>query len=122
MISTDTPHHAKSDANANASVYAAFAASAARWPDHDFLVVLPETAAIYGIDAQTLRYGEALARVDALAARFGESRKALVNYAPDPFIERLFAAYPPLLTPEAEQLGLRHDGTVEQLIARAIAH
>ncbi|MDE1143858.1 NAD-dependent epimerase/dehydratase family protein [Paraburkholderia tropica] len=60
--------------------------------------------------------------VDALAARFGESRKALVTYAPDPFIERLFAAYPPLLTPEAEQLGLRHDGTVEQLIARAIAH
>lgn len=60
--------------------------------------------------------------VDALAARFGDSRKALVTYAPDPFIERLFAAYPPLLTPEAEQLGLRHDGTVEQLITRAIAH
>ncbi|MCG5077867.1 AMP-binding protein [Paraburkholderia tagetis] len=53
-----------------ASVYAAFAASAERYPDHDFLVVLPETAQIYGIDAQTLRYGEALARVDALAARY----------------------------------------------------
>jgi len=53
-----------------ASVYAAFAASAARYPDHDFLVVLPETAQIYGIDAQTLRYGTALARVDALAARY----------------------------------------------------
>ena len=52
------------------SVYAAFAASAAQYPDHDFLVVLPETAQIYGIDAQTLRYGEALARVDALAARY----------------------------------------------------
>ncbi|QBQ98634.1 AMP-binding protein [Paraburkholderia pallida] len=52
------------------SVYGAFAASAARYPDHDFLVVLPETAQIYGIDAQTLRYGVALARVDALAARY----------------------------------------------------
>lgn len=71
MLSADTPHHAKSDANT--SVYAAFAASAARWPDHDFLVVLPETAAIYGIDAHTLRYGEALARVDALAARYREA-------------------------------------------------
>lgn len=59
--------------------------------------------------------------VDALAARFGADRKALVTYAPDPFVERLFASYPPLLTPEAERLGLRHDGDVEQLIARAMA-
>jgi D-erythronate 2-dehydrogenase len=60
--------------------------------------------------------------VDALAARFGESRKTLVTYAPEPLIERLFATYPPLLTPQAEQLGLRHDGSVDQLIARAMAH
>jgi D-erythronate 2-dehydrogenase len=59
--------------------------------------------------------------VEALAARFGEDRKALVTYAPDPFVERLFATYPPLFTPEAEQLGLRHDGSVEQLIVRAMA-
>ncbi|WP_434718406.1 AMP-binding protein [Paraburkholderia sp. A1BS-2L] len=52
------------------SVYAAFAASAARYPDHDFLVVLPETAQIYGIDARTLRYGEALSQVDTLAAHY----------------------------------------------------
>ncbi|WP_118178555.1 NAD-dependent epimerase/dehydratase family protein [Paraburkholderia phosphatilytica] len=59
--------------------------------------------------------------VDALAARFGDDRKALVTYAPDPFIERLFATYPPLLTPEAERLGLRHDGNVDQLITRAMS-
>lgn len=59
--------------------------------------------------------------VEALAARFGADRKTLVTYAPDPFIERLFAAYPPLLTPEAERLGLRHDGSVDQLITRAMA-
>ncbi|WP_175908056.1 NAD-dependent epimerase/dehydratase family protein [Burkholderia seminalis] len=59
--------------------------------------------------------------VDALATRFGAERKALVTYAPDPFVERLFASYPPLLTPAAEQLGLRSDGTVDQLITRAMA-
>lgn len=59
--------------------------------------------------------------VDTLALRFGADRKALVTYAPDPFIERLFATYPPLLTPEAERLGLRHDGSVDQLITRAMA-
>jgi acyl-CoA synthetase (AMP-forming)/AMP-acid ligase II len=59
-----------SDALPFASVYAAFAASAARYPGHDFLVVLPETAQIYGIEPDTLRYGEALAQVDALTARY----------------------------------------------------
>ena len=59
--------------------------------------------------------------VDALARRFGADRRALVSYAPDPFIERLFAAYPPLATPEAEALGLRHDGTVDHLVTRAMA-
>ena len=60
--------------------------------------------------------------VEALATRFGAERKALVTYAPDPFIERLFATYPPLLTPEAERLGLRHDGSVDQLITRAMTY
>jgi nucleoside-diphosphate-sugar epimerase len=59
--------------------------------------------------------------VDAIAARFGADRKALVRYAPDPFIERLFANYPPLLTPEAEELGFRNDGSVNRLITRAMA-
>ena len=59
--------------------------------------------------------------VDALVARFGADRRALVRYAPDPLIERLFAAYPPLATPQAEALGLAHDGTVDQLITRAMA-
>jgi nucleoside-diphosphate-sugar epimerase len=60
--------------------------------------------------------------VNALAARFGTDRKALVTYTPDPFIEKLFASYPPLWTHDAEQLGLRHDGNIDQLISRALAH
>lgn len=59
--------------------------------------------------------------VDALAERFGSDRHALVRHAPEPFIEKLFASYPPLWTPCAEALGFRHDGSVESLITRAIA-
>jgi nucleoside-diphosphate-sugar epimerase len=58
--------------------------------------------------------------VNALALRFGADRKALVTYQPDPFIEKLFAAYPPLATPHAETLGFTHDGTVAQLITRSM--
>ncbi len=59
--------------------------------------------------------------VEALAARHGADRRALVRYAPDPFIQRLFASYPPLRTPEAEALGLKHDGDIHTLIRRATA-
>ncbi|NDY90242.1 NAD-dependent epimerase/dehydratase family protein [Ideonella livida] len=59
--------------------------------------------------------------VDALCARFGEDRRALVQYVPDPFIQKLFASYPPLRTPEAEALGLRHDGDIDRLITHAMA-
>ena len=58
--------------------------------------------------------------VDALADRFGPDHKALVTYAPDPLIERLFAQYPPLHTPAAERLGFRHDGSVAQLVETAM--
>ncbi|HSW04365.1 NAD-dependent epimerase/dehydratase family protein [Aquabacterium sp.] len=58
--------------------------------------------------------------VEALADRFGADRRALVSYAPDPLIERLFAAYPPLSTPRAEALGFASDGSVAELITRAL--
>jgi acyl-CoA synthetase (AMP-forming)/AMP-acid ligase II len=45
----------------------AFDATARRWPERDFLNVLPETAEVYGIDAGTLTYADAQARVDELA-------------------------------------------------------
>jgi len=59
--------------------------------------------------------------VNALAQRFGADRQALVSYAPEPFIEKLFAAYPPLATPQAEALGLVNDGDIQTLITRAMA-
>lgn len=60
--------------------------------------------------------------VDALAGKFGDDRKSLVTWAPDPLIERLFAQYPPLHTPCAERLGFCHDGSVAALVAQAMAH
>jgi len=53
-----------------ASVHDAFMRAAARWPGHDFLDVLPETAAAYGIAAGSLSYGDAAVQVEALAEQY----------------------------------------------------
>jgi len=45
----------------------------------------------------------------------------LVQYAPDPLIERLFGSLPPLSTPLAEAIGLCHDGSLSRLVQCAIA-
>lgn len=56
--------------------------------------------------------------VDALARRFGVAN---IDYAPMETIERLFGRQPPLNDRRAVAEGFTHDGTVEQLIARALA-
>lgn len=56
-----------------ATVYQAFCASAAQWPDHPFLCVLPETAEIYGVEAGEISYAEMAARVEALRATYQEA-------------------------------------------------
>ena len=48
----------------------AFAASAQRWPDHPFLCVLPETAAIYGTAAGETTYAVAQEKILALRAAY----------------------------------------------------
>ena len=52
------------------SVHAVFRRAVAAWPENDFMQVLPETAARYGVDAGTISFVEAGRRVDALAARY----------------------------------------------------
>ncbi len=54
--------------------------------------------------------------VDALARRFGDDRRTLVSSRPQERVDRLFAQYPPLATPLAEALGLRHDGSADGLV------
>ena len=75
------------------SVYQAFAERARRQPDADFLCAEPVTAAAYGIPAGSLRYGDALAQIDALrqryaAAGYGHGHRAglLLENRPDFFL------------------------------------
>jgi nucleoside-diphosphate-sugar epimerase len=59
--------------------------------------------------------------VNALVSRFGSDREGLVQFVPDKVIQKLFASYPPLLTPAADALGLRHDGDVARLVDSVFA-
>ena len=64
-----------------ATVAAAFAASVERYPGHDFLELLPETAAAFGIGPRRWSYAEAAAEVARLragyaAAGYGHGHRA----------------------------------------------
>ncbi len=52
----------------HATVFDAFRDSAERWARLPFLHILPETAQIYGVPAETLSYGAALVEVERLVA------------------------------------------------------
>jgi acyl-CoA synthetase (AMP-forming)/AMP-acid ligase II len=78
------------------TVYEAFRRSAARYPDHDFLCVMPETAARYGIEAQTFSYEHASREVTGLAERYrqaglghGQRTGLMLDNQPDMFFHWL---------------------------------
>lgn len=58
--------------------------------------------------------------LDALTACFGEQRRALVSFAPEPALEALFGCYPPLRTPQAKAMGFHHDGSAAALLRNAL--
>ncbi|MFW3897296.1 NAD-dependent epimerase/dehydratase family protein [Pseudomonas bharatica] len=58
--------------------------------------------------------------VDALAQVFGEERRSLIDYQPDPALEALFGRFPPMRTPLARQRGFQHDGTARALVRQAL--
>ena len=58
--------------------------------------------------------------VAALAKAYPHST-ATIGYAPDPSLEAQFTSQPPLRTAVADTLGFRHDGTLDDLVARALA-
>ena len=75
------------------TVYGAFAQSAARWPDRPILNVLPETAAIYDIDAGEISYANALnqiethmAQIQATGYRRGQRVMLLLENRPGYFL------------------------------------
>lgn len=55
-----------------------------------------------------------------LASCFGEAGRERITFDPDPRLEALFGAYPPLRTPKARELGFRHDGSVAALLRNAL--
>jgi D-erythronate 2-dehydrogenase len=57
--------------------------------------------------------------VEGLARQFPDSRST-VDFAPDPDLEAQFARQPPLVTALAEQLGFKHDGSIDALVRRAM--
>jgi hypothetical protein len=60
--------------------------------------------------------------VNALARAYGEDRKSLIQYKPDPFIASVFGSYPLLETTDSEALGFSDDGAASGLIAAALAN
>ena len=69
------------------------------------------------LPALSVRLGDL---VEAIARRTGGEASA-VRYVPDPQIMRNFGGYPPLSTPAADALGLRHDGDLDHLVERTLA-
>lgn len=58
--------------------------------------------------------------VRTLAALYGDDRTGLVRYAPQPAVESVFGRYPVLDDRASRALGLRDDGTAEQMVRRAL--
>lgn len=59
--------------------------------------------------------------VSTLAGLYGEDRRQLADYAPQQALEAVFGRYPVLDDTDARALGLKDDGSAEELIRRALA-
>ena len=57
--------------------------------------------------------------IDACARLFGNDRRDLVGFEPNEKLEAVFGRYPPLADTASRALGLRDDGSPENLIRRA---
>jgi nucleoside-diphosphate-sugar epimerase len=58
--------------------------------------------------------------VAAIARLHGKQILSRVTYEPNAALQAQFANYPPLLCPKSQAAGFRHDGTVENLVTRAL--
>ena len=57
----------------------------------------------------------------AVGRRLGRDISSLIDYQPQPELAAQFATWPPLSTDIANRLGMRHDGNLDTLVARALA-
>jgi len=58
--------------------------------------------------------------VEAIARQHGREVLMRVSYQPDRALQAQFASYPPLRCPASEAAGFRHDGSVDELVRRAL--
>ncbi len=58
--------------------------------------------------------------VAAIAEVYGSDVKSRVTYGFNPALEANFGRYPPLKTPAADAAGFAHDGTLAELVRRAL--
>jgi nucleoside-diphosphate-sugar epimerase len=58
--------------------------------------------------------------IDTCSVRYGESRRGLVAFDPRPDVEAVFGRYPPLDDATGRALGLRDDGSADELVRRAL--
>jgi D-erythronate 2-dehydrogenase len=58
--------------------------------------------------------------VAAIARQHGKQVMSRVRYEPNRELQAQFANYPPLLCPMSEAAGFRHDGSVDNLVTRAL--
>jgi nucleoside-diphosphate-sugar epimerase len=58
--------------------------------------------------------------VEAIARWHGREVLTRVSYQPDRALQAQFASYPPLLCPTSEAAGFHNDGSVDQLVRRAL--
>jgi hypothetical protein len=58
--------------------------------------------------------------VSAIAAIYGSDVLKRVEYVPDAKLQAQFANYPPMHAPRALGAGFKSDGTLEQLVRRAL--
>lgn len=77
----------------------------------------PGAQRVWQLPVLQLSIGQVL---DALVARFGEERRALIEFCPDAELQALFGRFPPLRTPYARALGFRHDGNATALVRNAL--
>ena len=59
--------------------------------------------------------------VQAVSQHLGRDISDLIQYQPQPELAAQFAMWPPLSTGVANRLGMRHDGNLGTLVARALA-
>lgn len=57
----------------------------------------------------------------AVGRHLGRDISGLIQYQPQPELAAQFATWPPLSTDIANQQGMRHDGNLDTLVARALA-